>query len=266
MSEPSPLPDLATVRSMLSFAQRLADLARPLALAYFRRPLAVEQKADESPVTAADRAIEAAIRRDIMTTFPDHSIYGEEEGGLYRSSDFTWVIDPIDGTKSFISGMPLFGCLIGLLYRGYPLVGVIDAPATGERWCGARGMPTTFNGAEVRASECVQPEAAILYSTSPEMFSGPTQAAYQRLADGVKLRRYGGDCYSFGLLASGFIQLVVEAGVKPYDVLPLVPILEGAGACLTDWTGKPVTLESCDRILAAANPELHACARALLSQ
>jgi len=176
-----------------------------------------------------------------------------------------WVLDPIDGTKSFISGIPLFGTLIALLHRGRPVLGIIDQPISRERWCGVVGQQSTHNGAAIRTRPCPVLAAATLFATSPDMFQGADAAAFVRLKSAAKLTRHGGDCYAYGLLASGFIDCVVEAGLKPYDYCALVPVIEGAGGIMTDWQGRALGLASDGRVFAAGDRGLHAAARALLA-
>ncbi len=246
------------------FAQVLAEIARPLALSHFRRPIGVEWKADHSPVTIADRAVERALREAISTHDPAHGILGEEEAATGMDRRVVWVVDPIDGTKSFITGLPLFGTLIAALVDGAPVVGVIEAPVLAERWVGVVGQGTALNGRPCRTSTVETLSAARLYSTSPEMFSAVEAPAFARLAAAVGLCRFGGDCYVYGLLASGHVDLVVEADLKPYDFMALVPVVEAAGGVITDWSGAPLTLSSRGQVVAAANGTLHAAALEIL--
>jgi len=253
-------PDLSTAEldEFSAFARTLADLARPLSKRWFRHPLHVDRKVDESPVTRADREVEQALRDAIARHYPNHGIYGEEFGAAHADAEFTWVIDPIDGTRSFISGNPLWGTLLALLHKGAPLLGVIDIPYLDERWTGRAGSPSAFNGSPCRASGCGNLRDATLYATSPDIFGQDEAAAFARLEEAVGTRRYGGDCYSYGLLASGHVDLVVEAGLQPYDYMALVPVIEGAGGVITDWQGAPLGLHSAGRVVAAATPGLHA--------
>lgn len=237
------------------FAEQLADAARPIALRYFRKALAVEHKADHSPVTVADRAIESELRRMIAETFPEHGILGEEYGHA-TGSEFTWVLDPIDGTRSFITGHPLFGTLIALLHGSQPILGLIDIPASGERWLGLAGSGSLFNGVACQTSHCQAIEVARIYTTSPDAFTAQEWNQYDALSRRVALRRYGGDCYSYGQLASGYCDLVVEAGLQPYDFMALVPVVEGAGGRISDWRGEPLGLQSCGQVVAAASEPL----------
>lgn len=247
-----------------AFAERLADAARPIAMAHFRQALAVEHKADHSPVTVADRAIETHLRGLIGAAFPDHGILGEEFGHV-PGARYTWVLDPIDGTKSFISGLPLFGTLVCLLDGGRPMLGLIDIPATSERWLGLAGTATVFNTAACRASQCQSIESARIYTTSPDAFSAQEWRRYDALSRRAALRRYGGDCYSYGQLASGHCDLVVEAGLQPHDFMALVPVVEGAGGRISDWRGEPLGLQSTGHVLAAANETLWHLALAALA-
>lgn len=239
------------------FAVSLADIARPIALRYFRQPLAIDSKADDSPVTIADREIEAAIRERISKSYPDHGILGEEHGRSGVDRDFLWVIDPIDGTKSFISGMPTFGVLIALLHKGAPILGVVDHPAMNERFLGSTGKPTLWNGRICRTRNCKTLSDAMLYATTPDMFEGVWRTRFERVAGAAKLRRFGADCFAYALLAGGHVDAVVEAQLQPYDYMALAPMVEGAGGVITDWNGKPLTIRSDGRVVAAGTPELH---------
>jgi histidinol-phosphatase len=245
-------PDL---HAALSLAGQLADVAREIARRNFRAPLAVERKADGSPVTVVDRDIETEMRRMIRAAFPGHAIQGEEfaaEG----SGEFTWFLDPIDGTKSFVTGFPLFGSLIALALDGTPVIGVIEAPALSERWVGCAGLPTMFNGKVVRTSDCGSVEQATVYTTTAESFDPEERRRFDALSSRAGLRRYGGDCYLYGLLASGHCELVIEARLKPHDFMALIPVVEGAGGRITDWRGAPLGAGSDGRVVAAANEVL----------
>jgi len=236
------------------------EIIRP----YFRKPLKVDDKADLSPVTIADRAAEQAMRSLIEQRFPDHGIIGEEFGRVREDTEFVWVLDPIDGTKSFISGVPLFGTLIALIRAGRPILGIIDQPISRERWVGVAGRPTTLDGASVQCRECGDLSAATLFATTPDMFKGPDTASFARVSSAVKLTRFGADCYAYGLVASGFIDLVLEAGLKPYDFCAMVPIVEGAGGIATDWRGAGLDLASDGRIVVAGDRRIHRAALELI--
>ncbi len=251
--------------ALVDLGRRLADASGAVIRRYFRTPVAVDDKADESPVTIADREAEAAIRAIVAVERPDHGIIGEEHGSDRPDAEWVWVIDPIDGTKSFITGRPIFGTIIALLHGGVPVLGVIDQPIVGDRWVGAAGHGTTFNGAAARVRACPSLGAAILGTTSPDAFAGDDFAAFRRVAGGVKIPIYGGDCYSYGLVAAGHLDLVVESGLKLYDWAGLVPVVVGAGGVMTDWSGRPLALGSDGRVVAAGDPACHAAALARLA-
>lgn len=248
---------IETFTELRSFAHSLADAAGAIALRHFRAPLDVEIKADLSPVTVADRAIENVMRTAIQQRFPDHGLFGEEFGASDIGGSYVWVIDPIDGTKSFISGFPLFGTLIGLLHYGEPVLGLVDIPFMRERWFGAGGE--TRDRAERLCSTRSQTSlaGAILYTTSPESFTAAGMDVFRTLSASASLTRYGGDCYPYALLAAGHVDAVVEEGLRPYDYLPLVAIIEGAGGVVSDWRGQPLSLGSDGRVVAAGTAKLH---------
>ncbi|MGB0681124.1 MAG: histidinol-phosphatase [Magnetovibrionaceae bacterium] len=247
---------------MITVAGQLADAARPIILEHFRSGIAIEDKPDDSPVTKADQGAEAAMRELIRSHLPDHGIVGEEYGTEKGEADWLWVLDPIDGTRAFITGNPLFGTLIGLLYKGEPVLGVIDSPYLQERWLGVSDRPTTLNGQPVTTSSCNELAAARMQSTSPSMFSNEDLPTFERLASTVRDVRYGGDCYCYGLLALGGVDLVCENSMNPYDFLALAPVVAGAGGVITNWQGDPLSLSSGPSVLASANPALHALALA----
>ena len=265
----TPLRDPAALREVAAaaaLAARLADAARVVIQGYFRRSYAVEDKADESPVTIADREAESVMRELLTKHVPQHGVFGEEHGAVRTDAEFVWVLDPIDGTKSFISGVPLFGTLIALTYRGVPIIGVIDQPISRERWLGVAGGPSTLNGVPIKTRACPSVAAATLFATAPEMFKGADKATWERLVGAVKLQRYGADCYAYGLLASGFCDVIVEADLKPYDYCAQIPIIAGAGGIVTDWQGNPAGLGGDGRIVAAGDLALHAEMIRLINQ
>ncbi|HUK59150.1 MAG TPA: histidinol-phosphatase [Stellaceae bacterium] len=249
----------------IALALTLADTAGAIVRKYFRAPIAVDDKPDRTPVTIADREAERAMRRLIADAFPAHGIIGEEEGREREDADSVWVLDPIDGTKNFISGIPIFGTLIALVRNGRPALGVIDQPVLGERWLGVAGAATTLNGKPVRTRACAALAQATLYATSPDMFAGADAAAFQRLKAQVKLARFGADCYAYAQLAAGFIDLVVECDLKPYDFAALVPVIEGAGGAIVDWRGEALQIRSDGRVIACGDPRLIAPAKAALT-
>lgn len=240
-----------------TFAANVADEARKVAAHYFRSALQVDDKADSSPVTVADKEIEAYLRSRIAETFPDHGIFGEEQAPVNLDASMIWVVDPIDGTKSFVTGHPLFGNLMALLKDGTPWLGQIDMPMLGERWQGVAGTPTLHNGQPCRTSGCTTLSEARAYTTDPLLFTGPAKAAFDALADSTHLLRFGGDCYNYGLLASGHCDIVLEIAQQPYDYLPVVQVVQGAGGVISDWSGNPLSLASKGEVLASATPELH---------
>jgi inositol-phosphate phosphatase / L-galactose 1-phosphate phosphatase / histidinol-phosphatase len=254
----------------IAFAGRLADAAAEIVLRYFRTGVSVDDKADASPVTIADREAEAAMRALIAKERPHDGIIGEEYGRERTDASRVWVLDPIDGTKSFISGRPMFGTLVGLAIDGVPQLGVIDCAAVGERWTGSVGGQTVHrvrDGTQkpVRTRACADLGKATLYCSSPLMFKDDFPA-FERVRTQVKLPMYGGDCYAYGLVASGFADLDIEAGLGIYDYVAVVPVLAGAGGIMTDWQGQALTLASDGRVVAAGDARVHAAALAALGR
>jgi myo-inositol-1(or 4)-monophosphatase len=257
-------------RQALEVALDAVLAAGPIALEYFRKPISVTDKRKAGrydPVTEADRGIEAFLRERLRAAFPGHGIVGEEHGSEGDGSTY-WVIDPIDGTRAFISGMPTWGILLGLVADGLPQVGVMHQPFTGETWYAAAGTGARLRVRDEEFLLRTRADAtladAVLYSTHPSMFDDPAERErYDQLAGRCRLQRWGGDCYAFALVAQGGIDLMVDAGLMPYDILPLVPILEEAGGVVTDLEGR-VPLAG-GTVVAAANPALHAAALAILS-
>jgi myo-inositol-1(or 4)-monophosphatase len=225
--------------------------------------MAVDNKAGAGafdPVTKADRAAERAIVRAIRDRAPDHGVVGEEFGSKQEGAPFQWVIDPIDGTRSFITGTPMWGTLIGLLHEGEPVLGLMDQPFTGERFWSAQSAAYARDASgkarRIRTRPCPRVSDAIMMTTSPELFARGAEAdGFQRVKTEIRMTRYGGDCYAYCLLASGFVDLVVEAGLKSYDVVALIPIIERAGGRVTTWDGRPAT--SGGRIVASGDAALH---------
>jgi len=240
----------------LALALALADAAGAAIRPLFRGEWTEERKADRSFVTEADRAAEAAMRALIETHAPTDGIIGEEYGARNEGAGRQWVLDPIDGTTSFIAGRPIFGTLIALLQDGWPVLGVIDQPVAGERWVGRIGEGTTFNGKPVRTRPCRELADAVLGTTTPHQFEGGDVDAFMGVAKSVAERKiiYGGDCYNYGLVASGHVDLVVEAGLQLYDFAALVPVVEGAGGTMSDWQGNPLDQGSDGRVIALGDP------------
>jgi inositol-phosphate phosphatase/L-galactose 1-phosphate phosphatase/histidinol-phosphatase len=244
----------------LQLAARLADAAGDAIRPYFRGEMGIEIKEDRSPVTLADRAAEAAMRRLLDAEAPGDGVVGEEYGTKDGVTGRTWVLDPIDGTRSFTVGRAIFGTLIALVEGGWPLLGVIDQPVQRERWVGAAGRPTTLNGKPARTRTCAALEGAALATTSPHLFGEGDVDHFLRLVakvSGGSPRQgpvYGGDCYNYGLLASGHLDLVCESGLQLYDFAALVPVVEGAGGRMCDWNGDPLTQASEGHVLAIGDP------------
>ena len=244
----------------LKLAHRLADAAGEVIRPMFRGEWASERKPDKSPVTEADKAAEQAIRAILEAECPDDGIHGEEYGLTNENAGRRWVLDPIDGTISFMAGRPIFGTLIALMQDGWPVLGVIDQPVARERWAGRIGEGTTFNGAPVRARSCKSLDEAVLATSSPHYFSADEAEPYMQLASSVGGNErqgtivYGGDCYNYGLLAGGHLDIVCEAGLAIYDYAALVPVVEGAGGTMSDWQGNPLDRDSDGTVLALGDP------------
>jgi inositol-phosphate phosphatase / L-galactose 1-phosphate phosphatase / histidinol-phosphatase len=252
----TPLEDPLSEGELASFFDDLAEIARGIALSHFRSRTDFERKEDLTPVTIADQTIERELRQRIVESFPHHGILGEETDPKIGER-YTWYLDPIDGTKSFISGMPLFGTLIALAdeHTKRVIAGMIDMPALGERWYGtARG--TSFNGMPARVSKATALKDSQIYTSSPDFFTPEDWARYDTLSRKAMFRRFGGDCYQYGLLASGYCDLVVETSLKPFDFMALVPVVEGAGGVIRDWEGRALTPDSDGRVVAAATQAL----------
>ena len=250
----------------IKFANELADASGKVIKEYFRSKMDVEDKLDKSPVTIADKLVESVLRRMISKKFPKHEILGEEFENFSTNSKWKWVLDPIDGTRSFILGYPIFGTLISLVENNVnPILGIIDIPATGERWFGYKDKESIFfpdNNSEksikCKVSDQKKIEKAVLTCADPVMFDVFQKKKFDDLASKVKMVRWGGDCYSYGLLALGFIDLVVEADLKIFDVMALIPVVEEAGGIISDWQGQVIFNDDWDGcVLASANRELH---------
>lgn len=253
--------DIAPYRAFaLDLARTSGDFILPL---FGRRDLAVELKSDQTPVTQADRGAEELMRGLIGKKFPAHGIIGEEHGSDRPDAEFVWVLDPVDGTKSFVTGVPLWGTLIALLHRGQPILGVIHQPVLRQLIIGD-GQTTELNGAPVRCRATTQLADATLLTcdwTSPAVYQDG--AGFDRLSHAVRLARTWGDCYGYLLLASGWADVVVDPVMNPWDIAALVPVIRGAGGVITDWRGG--TAYPASSTVAAATPELHAATLALLN-
>ena len=266
----SPRPDAESLASLAAFANELAAAAGKAILPHFRTPLAIDDKSDGSvfdPVTEADRAAETVMRRMIADRFPDHGIKGEEFPDHNPDAEHIWVLDPIDGTKSFVIGFAGWGTLIGLLHEGAPVLGLMSQPFTGEVFVGHGGEAHYRGPAGSRALKsrpCGALGEAMLTTTSPLLIEDEADLArFRELEARVLLSRYGGDCYGYCMIADGHVDLVAETGLKMHDIVPLVPIIEGAGGVITDWKGGSPLAGG--RVLAAGDPRVHAAALEVLS-
>jgi myo-inositol-1(or 4)-monophosphatase len=259
---------VAEMDRLIAAAEAAADVAGAVVRPFFRAGLGADLKADRSPVTIADRTAEQAMRAVLSERFPDHGVLGEEFGLDRPESRMRWVLDPIDGTRAFITGRPTFGTLIALLDGDRPILGVIDQPVTRERWVGAVGRRTRFSGTLGGSAGC-RPCAALagaeLSCTSAEMMAGDAWPRWQRLAAAVRRNYWGGDCYAYGLLALGQIDVVAERDMKLWDWAALVPVVEGAGGRVTDWSGAVLRPDGDGTVLAVGDAALLAPAVELLN-
>lgn len=251
----------------LPFAESLADASGAIIRKYFRMHVHTDTKSDASPVTIADQEAEAAIRELIETHYPEHGIIGEEYGIVREDAPYVWVIDPIDGTKSFMIGRPIFGTLISLLHHDNPVLGMIDQPINGERWVGIKGHGAALNGQAIASCASTKTLAeATICTTARELFNDKEGAAFDRVLRAVKYPNYGGDCYNYALLAMGLVDIVIESGLKPHDFCALSTVITEAGGICTDWEGRHITRHSDGKVVACGNKELHDQVLALLQQ
>jgi myo-inositol-1(or 4)-monophosphatase len=260
------MPSVALV-DLEDFALELAHTAGGIAQAHFRQPITIENKSASAfdPVTNADRAIERVLRDAIVARYPEHGIVAEEEGERPGAGEYTWFIDPIDGTRAFMTGSPLWGTLIGLTRRTQPLFGLLVQPVLEEVFFGGASGSWLIKADRrdrLTARQCTTLASAVLASTHPDMFTGERAVVFRSLAEQCLLSRFGGDCYNYAMLAAGYLDLVVESQLKPYDIVPLIPILEGAGCIVTDWQGRP-PLSGGD-VVAAGSRDLHRAALGVL--
>lgn len=245
--------DIITLRD---FAEFLADEAAKITRPLFRRA-AAETKPDSSLVSEADRKAEAVMRTLIANNYPHHGIHGEETGVSGQGAEYCWFLDPIDGTSSFLTGRPIFGTLICLARKGKPIIGLIDQPVTDERWLAAE-KSCTLNNKAVKTRECSFAGEAVIGTTSPLIFSEAEYRSFQSAAALTKAVIFGGDCYLYAQLAAGFLDAVIESGLKPHDFAALIPVVENAGGVITDWEGKPLSLSNQSaRVLAAGDMRTH---------
>ena len=250
-------------QELIDFANHLADLSCNISKRYFRTKNHEKDKIDTTPVTLADKEIEWIIRQEITKKYPDHGIIGEEYEDINLEADFKWVIDPIDGTSSFIIGKPIFGTLISLTYKNIPVLGVINQPINNERWFGAKGRGASFNNKNIITRKSDSISNSVLCSTSPVYFKGLDLEFFNKISSQTKYQKnggvfYGGDCYLFGLLALGYVDIVIETGLKNYDFCALVPVVQEAGGIITDWSGNQLDINSNGQILACGDKDVHA--------
>ena len=240
----------------IAIAHRLADAAADAVRPHFRSGVSSERKGDSTPVSLADRAAEEAMRAILRELAPDDTVIGEEFGATAGTSGRSWVLDPIDGTTSFLAGRPIFGTLVALVVDGWPVLGLIDQPILRERWVGATGRQTTFNGKPAHTRPCRELADATLATTGPHYFDDHDGGHFMALAARTDHRRMimGGDCYNYALLASGHVDIVCEAGLKLHDWAALVPVIEGAGGTMCDWNGDPLHAGSTGHVLALGDP------------
>ncbi|MEQ1612231.1 MAG: histidinol-phosphatase [Hyphomicrobiaceae bacterium] len=265
-------PNKKQTAEFLATAHRLAELSGRAILPHFRRAMKVDNKAaigSFDPVTAADRAAERAIAKALKAEWPDHGIEGEEYGLKPGASGYRWIVDPIDGTRAFILGFPLWGTLLGLVHEEVPLIGMMDQPFTGERfWSGPTSSTMRLPGGierRMKTRACASLADAMFVTTHPDMFkAGDETRGFEAIRAATKYTRYGGDCYAYCMLAAGQVDLVVEAGLKPYDIAALIPIIEKAGGRCTSWTGGSAARGG--RVIAAGDPRIHEAALKLLSR
>ncbi len=251
------------------FVDKLATVSGEAILPFFRTSLGVEDKGSAvgfDPVTAADRAADSAMRALIKSSFPEHGIVGEEYGNEQTQAEYVWVLDPIDGTKSFITGMPAWGSLIALTRNGEPVFGMMHQPFIRERFAGDGGA-TRYRGPagerELHVRPCATLADAMMFTTSPQLMNDADRTAFGRVEAAVRLSRYGGDCYAYCMLAAGHVDLVIETGLKPHDIVALIPIVQGAGGILTNWEGGSAVKGG--RVVAAGDKRVHAAAMKLLA-
>ena len=248
----------SNMEELIIFSNFLADESSKIIKEYFRKPLTINNKEDESPVTIADKNTESKIRELIEDKYPNHGILGEEFDTKNTSSEYTWVIDPIDGTRSFIAGHKDFGTLIALLYNQKPIIGIINCPMHDERWIGVNGKNTTLNGKDVRTSNIKDINKSYLSSTGLYMFENSNfKKKFEKIIKETRYHRFGGDCYNYGMIASGYIDIVIEDTLKAHDYMALIPVIEGAGGKITDKYGDLIDLQSDGSIVVSANEILH---------
>ncbi|PPR37321.1 MAG: Fructose-1,6-bisphosphatase/inositol-1-monophosphatase [Alphaproteobacteria bacterium MarineAlpha6_Bin4] len=241
----------------LKIANECAEASGIIIKKYFRKKIKIETKSDNSPVTKADKESEKIIRDIIIKKSPECGFYGEESGKFNTDNEYVWVVDPLDGTKGFVTGKPLFGTLIGLMKNNTPYIGVLNQPILKERWVGIANKLAKYNNSKVRSRKIKKLKGSKMYATSPMMFSGKNQRIYKSVRSKIGETLFGADCYAHGLMALGFVDVLLEANLKPYDYIASAAIISGAGGKMTDWKGDDLNLYSDGRIVAAGDPKIH---------
>ncbi|GAC1346311.1 MAG: histidinol-phosphatase [Acetobacteraceae bacterium] len=246
------------MQDLLAAAEAAADVAAAVIRPFYRQGVPADVKDDASPVTIADRSAEQAMRAVLAQRFPEHGILGEEFGLDRPGARLRWVLDPVDGTRAFITGRPQFGTLIGLLDGPTPILGLLDQPITGERWIGVAGQTTRFRGAfgRVGCRACPSLAQAELSCTSPDLLTPAQRPLFQRVQAAARRTSWGGDCYAYGLIALGAIDVIVEPGLKPWDWAALLPIIEGAGGMVRTWRGEVLHPDGDGDVVAVGDPAL----------
>ena len=249
-------------RDLVEFAHRLADAAGEIVRPAARSRRVVHRKADASPVTEIDRAVELRLREMIAARYPAHGVIGEEFGDDRGEAEHVWVLDPVDGTKAFMAGLPVYGTLIALARGGHPALGIIDQPVTRDRWTGIGGRGTWYNGERVHTDACDRLSDALACTTSAEYYEGDDAHAFRRIASRARWIVYGGNCLAFAQVACGLVDVAVETRVGVHDYCALVPVIASAGGVMTGWRGEPLTLDPAPggRILASGNRAVHEAA------
>ena len=242
----------------LKVADECANISGKIIKKYFRKKIKIINKPDKSPVTRADIESEKRIRDIIEKKTPECGFYGEETGNFKTENEYVWVVDPLDGTKGFVTGKPLFGTLLGLMKNNKPYLGVLNQPILNERWSGIANKETRYNNVRVKTRKCKKLRGSRMYATSPMMFTGKNQKIYKSVRSKIGETLFGADCYAHGLMALGFVDVLLEANLKPYDYIASAAIISGAGGKFTDWNGNDLNLNSDGRIVAAGDPKIHA--------
>ncbi len=244
-------------QQLIKLANKCADASGKIIKKYFRKKIKINLKKDNTPFTKADIEAEKIIRELILKQEPNCGFVGEETGSINMNREYCWVVDPLDGTKSFITGKPSFGTLIGLLKNNKPVLGILNQPILNERWVGIAGVETKYNNKKVRVRKCKRIEGAKMYATSPMMFQGRNKKIYKNVRAKIGECLFGADCYSHGLMSLGFVDVILEANLKPWDYIASASIISGAGGKITDWNDNDLNLQSDGRILATGDSNIH---------